>query len=180
MDIPTTPTHSSPPATGTDETAAIAEEWLEEEAEMSPWSRKVKMGMPLLPTGVRSPPCAGPRRPGGATWTRMMTWTSATRRSPHPRTHLGDSAETHQDPLAEARQDPRAEDHQDPLEDVHQVDPEAGPLAEEDPLDLAGPAEALLEDPLATSAARREMESQRPPGGGSSTSAGGSRPSSAR
>ena len=145
-----------------------------------PMSRKVKMGIPLLPTGVRSPPRAGPRRPGGATWTRMMTWTLATRRSTHPRTHRGDPAETHQDPLAEARLDPRAEDDQDPLEDVNQVDPEADPLAEEDPLDLAGQVEALLEDPLATLTAHRDMESRRPPGDGSSTSAGGSRPSRAR
>ena len=106
MDIPTTPTHSSPPATGTDETADIAEEWLEQEAEMSPWSQKVKMGIPLLPTGVQSPPSAGPRHPGGATWTRMMTWTWAMRRNPHPRTHQGDPAETHQDRLAEARRNP--------------------------------------------------------------------------
>ena len=173
MDFPETPTPSSPPAMGTDETADIAEEWLVEEAEMSPWSRKVKMGISLLPTGVQSPPRAGPRRPGAATWTRMMTWTSATRRSPHPRTHPGDPAETHQDPLGEARRDPRAEDHQvDPLE--------ADPLAEEDPLDRAGPAEALLEDPLATLTAHREIVSRRPPGGGSSTSAGGSSPWSAR
>ena len=86
---------------------------------MSPWSRRVKMGIPLLPTEVQSPPRAGPRRPGGATWTRMMTWTSATQRSPHPQTHRGDPAETHQDPLGEAHRDPRAEDHQDPLEDIH-------------------------------------------------------------
>ena len=181
MDSPTTPTASSPPATGTDEIADIAEEWLEEEAEMTPWSRKVKMGIPLLPTGVQSPPRAGQRPPGGATWTRMMTWTLATRRSPHPRIHRGDPAKTHQDPLGEARRDPRAEDPQDPLEDAHPVDPpEADPLAGEDPLDWVGPAEALLEDPLGTPTAHREMVSQRPPSGGSSTSAGGSRPSSAR
>ena len=179
MDIPTTPTPSSPPAT--DETADIAEERLEEEAGMSPWSRKVKMGMPLLPTGVQSPVHARPRRPGGMTWTRMMTWTSATRRSPHPRTHRGEPAETHQDSLEEARRGPRAEDHQDPLEDAQPVDPpEADPLAEEDPLDLAGTAEALLEDPLGTPTAHRGMGSRRPPGSGSSTSAGGSRSSSAR
>ena len=84
-------------------------------------------------------------------------------------------------PPGEARQNPRAEDHQDPLEGVHQVDPpEADPLAEEDPLDRAGPAEALLGDPLATPMAHREMVSRRPPGGGSSASAGGSRHSSAR
>ena len=134
-----------------------------------------------LPTGVRSPLRARPRRPGGATWTRMMTWTSATRRSSHPRTRRGDPAETHEDPLGEARRDPRAENHQDPLEDVRQVDPPEGdPLAEEDPLDRAGPAEALLEDLLATPMAHREMVSRKPPGGGSSTFAGGSRPSSAR
>ena len=180
-DIPTTPTPSSPPATGTDETADVAEEWLADEVEMSPWSRKVRMRIPLLPTRVRSPPRAGPRSPGGATWTRMMTWTSATRRSPHPGAHRGDPAGAHQDPLAEARRDPRVEDHQGPLEDVHQSDhPGADPLAEEDPLDRAGPAEALLEDPLVTPTAHREMVSRRPPRDGSSTSAGGSRPSSAR
>ena len=64
---------------------AIAEEWLAEEAETSPWSRKVRMRISLLPTGARSLPRPG--RPGGATWTRMMTWTSTTRRSPHLRTH---------------------------------------------------------------------------------------------
>ena len=102
-----------------------------------------------------------------------MTWTSATRRSPHPRTHRGDPAETHRDPLAEARKDP--------LEDVHQVDPpEADPLAGEDPLDRVGLAEALLEDPLETPTAHRERVTRRPPGGGSSTSSGGSRPFSAR
>ena len=37
MGMPTTATHSSPPATGTDETTDIAEEWLEEEAEICPW-----------------------------------------------------------------------------------------------------------------------------------------------
>ena len=67
MDIPTTPTHSSPRATGTDETADIAEEWLEEEAKMSPWSQRVRVRISLLPTGARSPPRARPRRPGGAT-----------------------------------------------------------------------------------------------------------------
>ena len=58
--------------------------------------------------------------------------------------------------------------------------PEADPLVEEDPLDRAGPAEALLEDPLGTPTAHREMMTRRPPGDRSSTSAGGSRPSSAR
>ena len=140
-DTPTTPTPSSPPATGMDETADIAEEWLEEEAEMSPWSPKARVRISLLPTGARSPPSARPRRLGGATWTRMMTWTSATRRSPRPRTHRGDPAKAHRDPLAE--------DHQDPLEDAHQVDPpEADLRAGEDPLDRADPAEALLEDHL--------------------------------
>ena len=87
-DTPTTATPSSPPASGMNEAADIAEEWLAEEAETSPWSRKVRMRISLLPTGARSLP--RPRRPGGATWTRMMTWTSTTRRSPHPRTHRGD------------------------------------------------------------------------------------------
>ena len=87
------------------------------------------MGIPLLPTGIQSQLRAGQGQPSGVTWTRMMTWTSATRRSPHPRTHRGDAAETPQDLLAEARRDAQAE---------------------EDPLNLAGPAEALLEDPLAT------------------------------
>ena len=61
------PPPSSPPATGMDETADIAEEWLEEEAEMSPWSRRVRVRISLLPTGARSPPSARPRRLGGAT-----------------------------------------------------------------------------------------------------------------
>ena len=143
VDTPTTPTPSSPPAMGTEETADIAGEWLAEEAEMSPWSRKVRVRISLFPTGARNPPSARPRRLGGATWTRVMTWTSATQRSPHPRTHRGDPAETHRDPLAEARQDP--------LEDAHQVDPPEADLREgEDPLDRADPAEALLEDPLGT------------------------------
>ena len=173
MDIPTTLMHSPPPATGTDETADIAEEWLEEEAEMSPWSQRVRVRISLLPTGARSPPRARPRRPGGATWKRVMTWTSATRRSPHPPNHRDDPAETRRDPLAEARQDP--------LEDVHQVNPpEADPLAREDPLDRQGPAEAPLEDPLDTPPAHRVRVTRRPPGSGSSTSAGGPRPSSAR
>ena len=66
-DIFMTPTPSSPPATGTEETADIAEEWLEEEAEMSPWSRKVRVRITVLPTGAQSPPRARPRRPGGLT-----------------------------------------------------------------------------------------------------------------
>ena len=170
---PTTPTPSSPPAMGTDETADIAGEWLAEEAEMSPWGRRVRVRISLLPTRARKPPSARPRRPGGSTWTRMKTWTSVTRRSPHPRTHRGDPAETHRDPLAEA--------HQDPLEDVHQVDPpEVDPLAGEDPLDRVGPAEAPLEDPVETQMARGKIVARRPLGGGSSTSAGGSSPSSAR
>ena len=181
MDIPTTPTPPSLPAMGTDETADIAGEWLAEEAKTFPWSRRVRVRISLLPTGVLSRPRARPRRLSGATWTRMMTWTSATGRSPHPPTHQGDPAGTHRDPLAEARRDPRAEDHQDPLEDVHQVDPpEADPLAGEDPLDRVAPAEALLEDLLGTPRAHRVMVTRRPPGGGLSTSAGGSRPSSAR
>ena len=140
-ETPTTPTPSSPPATGMDEAADIAEEWLAEEAETSPWSRRVRVRISLLPTGAQSLPRARPRRPGGATWTRMMTLTSTTRRSPHPRTHRGDPAEAHRDPLAE--------DHQDPLEDAHQVDPlEANLRAGEDPLSRAGLAEAPLEDPL--------------------------------
>ena len=146
-DTPTTVTPSSPPATvqrqGMNEAADIAKWWLgrAEEAETSPWSRKVKMRISLLPTGARSLP--RPRRPGGATWTRMTTWTSASRGSAHPRTHRGDPAETHRDPLAE--------DHQDPLEDAHQVDPlEADHRAGEDSLDRADSAEALLEDPLGT------------------------------
>ena len=158
----TTVTPSSPPATGMNEAADIAEEWLAEEVETSPWSRKVRMRISLLPTGARSLPRL--RRPGGATWTRMMTWTSTTRRSPHPRTHRGDLAETHRDPLAE--------DHQDPLEADHR--------AGEDPLDRVDPAEALLEDPLGTPTTHQGTATQIPPGGGSSTSAGGSSLSSAR
>ena len=172
-DTPTTPTPSSPPATGMNEAADIAEKWVAEEAETSPWSQRVRVRIPLLPTRARSLPRAGPRRPGGATWTRMMTWTSTTRRSFHPRTHPGDLAETHRDPLAE--------DHQDPLEDAHQVDPlEADHRAGEDPLDRADPAEALLEDPLGTPTTHKGTATRIPPGGGSSTSAGGSSPSSAR
>ena len=92
----------------------------------------------------------------------------------HPsRATRGHLAETHRDPLAE--------DHQDPLEDNHQVDhPEADPLAEEDPLDRADPAEALLEDPLGTPTTHQGTATRMPPGGGFSTSAGGSSPSSAR
>ena len=170
-DTPTTVTPPSPPATGMNEAADIAEEWLAEEAETSPWSQKVRMRISLLPTGARSLP--RPRRLGGATWTRMTTKTSTTRRSPHPRTHRGDPAETHRDPLAE--------DHQDPLEDAHQVDPlEADHRAGEDPLDRADPAEALLEDPLGTPTTHHGTATRIPPGGGSSTSAGGSSPSSPR
>ena len=172
-DTPTTVTPSSPPATGMNEAADIAKWWLgrAEEAEMSPWDRKVRMRISLLPTGARSLP--RPRRPGGATWTRMTTWTSASRRSAHPRTHRGDPAETHRDPLAE--------DHQDPLEDAHQVDPlEADHRAGEDPLDRADPAEALLEDPLETPTTHQGTATRIPPGGGLSTSAGGSSSSSVR
>ena len=172
-DTPTTVTPSSPPATATNEAANIAKWWLgrAEEAETSPWNRKVRMRISLLPTGARSLP--RPRRPGGATWTRMTTWTSASRRSAHPRTHRGDAAETHRDPLAE--------DHQDPLEDAHQVDPlEADHRAGEDPLDRAEPAEAILEDPLGTPTTHQGTATRIPPGGGLSTSAGGSSSSSAR
>ena len=129
------------------------------------------MRISLLPTGARSLP--RPRRPGGATWTRMMTWTLTTRRSPHPRTHRGDPAETHRDPLAE--------DHQDSLEDAHQVDPlEADHRAGKDPLDRADPAEALLEDPPGTPMTHQETATLIARGAGLSTSAGGSSPWSAR
>ena len=170
---PTTVIPSSPPATGMNEAADIAKWWLgrAEEAEMSPWNRKVRMRISLLPTGARSLP--RPRRPGGATWTRMTTWTSASRRSAHPRTHRCDPADAHRDP--------RAEDHQDPLEDAHQADPlEADHRAGEDPLDRADPAEALLEDPLGTPTTHQGTATRIPPGGGLSTFAGGSFPSSVR
>ena len=172
-DIPTTLTPSSPPATGMDAAADIAEEWLAEEAEMSPWSRRVRVRISFLPTRARDPPSARPERLGGGTSTRRKTWTSVTRGSPHPRTHGGSPAETHQDPLAE--------DHQDALEDAHQVEPPEADLREgEDPLDRADPAEALLEDPLGTPTTHQGTVTQIPPGGGLSTSAGGSSPSSAR
>ena len=58
--------------------------------------------------------------------------------------------------------------------------PEADPLAEEDPLDRADPAEALLEDPLGTPTTQQGTATRMPPGCGLSTSAGGSSPSSAR
>ena len=142
-----------------------------EEAETSPLNRKVRMRIFLLPTGARSLP--RPRRPGGATWTRMTTWTSASRGSAHPRTHRGDPAETHRDPLAE--------DPQDPLEDAHRVDPlEADHRAGEDPLDRADPAEALLEDPLGTPTTHQGTATRIPTGGGLSTSAGESSCSSWR
>ena len=72
----TTATPSSPPATGMIEAADIAKWWLgrAEEAETSPWSRKVRMRISLLPAGARSLP--RPRRPGGVTWTMMTTWTT--------------------------------------------------------------------------------------------------------
>ena len=86
-------------------------------------------------------------------------------KKPHPRTHRGVPAEA----------------HQDPLEDAHQVDPlEADLRAGEDPLDRAGPAEALLEDPPGTPTTHQGTVTRMPPGGGLSTSAGGSSPSSAR
>ena len=92
----------------------------------------MRVRISLLPTGARSLPRVRPRRLGGATWTRMMTWTSTTQRSPHPRTHRGDPAETHRDPLVEARQDP--------LEDAHQVDPpEGGPPGRGGPHGPGGP-----------------------------------------
>ena len=170
-DTPTTPTPASPPATGMSEAADIAEEWLAEEAETSPWSQKVRMRISLLLTGARSLPRPG--RLGGATWTRMMTRTLTTRRSLHPRTHRGDPTETHRDSLAE--------DHQDPWEDAHQVDPlEADHRAGEDPLDRADPAEALLEDPLGTPTAQQGTATRMPSSSGLSTSAGGSSPSSGR
>ena len=176
-DTPTAATPSSPPATGMNEAADIAKEWLAEEAETSPWSRRVRIRIPLLPTGARSLP--RPRRPGGATWTRMTTssafwtWTSTSRRSAHPRTHRGNPAETHRDPLVE--------ENQDPLEDAHKVDPlEADHRAGEDPLDRADPAEALLEDTLGIPTTHQGPATRMPPGGGLSTSAGGSSSSSAR
>ena len=102
--------------------------------------------------------------PRWGTRTRMTTWTWTPRRSPHPRTHRGDPAETHRDPLTE--------DHQDPLEDAHQVDPlEADLRAGEDPLDLADPVEALLEDPLGTRTTHQGTATRMPPGGGLPTSA---------
>ena len=52
--------------------------------------------------------------------------------------------------------------------------------AGEDPLDRAGPAEALLEDPLGTPTTHQGTVTRMPPGSGLSTSAGGSSPSSAR
>ena len=166
-------TPSPPPVTGMNEAADIAKWWLgrAEEAETCPWGRKVRMRISLLPTGARSLP--RPRRPGGATWTRMTTWTSASRRSAHPPTHRGDPAETHRDPVAE--------DHQDPLEDAHQVDPlEADHRAGEDPLDRADTAEALLEDPPGTPTTHQGTATRIPPGGGLYTSAGESSCSSWR
>ena len=125
------------------------------------------------PPPYRSQESSETETPRWGDMNRMMTWTSTTRRSPHPRTHRGDLVETHRDPLAE--------DHQDPLEDAHQVDhPEANPLAEEDALDRADPAESLLEDPLGTPTTHQGTATRMPPGGGLSTSAGGSSPSSAR
>ena len=137
--------------------AAMAEAEAKLRRETPPGGSRVETlrKITLLPTGARSLPRAGPRRPGGATWTRMMTWT-------HPRTHRGDPAETHRDPLAE--------DHQDPLEDAHQVDPlEASHRAGEDPLDSAdsaNPAEALLEDPLGPPTTHQGTATRPPPGGG--------------
>ena len=58
MDTPTTVTPSSPPVTGMNEAVDIAKWWLgrAEEAETSPWNRKVRMRISLLPTGARSLP----------------------------------------------------------------------------------------------------------------------------
>ena len=81
----------------------------------------------------------------------------------------------------EAHRHPLAEDHQDPPEDAHQVDPlEADLRAREYPLDRAGLAEALLEDPLGPPTTHQGTVSRMPPGGGLSTSAGGANPSSVR
>ena len=52
-DTPRTPTPSSPPATGMNEAADIAEEWLAEEAETSPWSQRVRVRISLLLTGAQ-------------------------------------------------------------------------------------------------------------------------------
>ena len=140
---------------------------------MSPWSRRVRVRISLLPTGVSVSTECETETPRWGDLPRRKTWTSVTRRSPHPRTHRGDPAETHRDPMAEARQDP--------LEDAHQVDPPEADLREgEDPLDRADPAEALLEDPLGTPTTHQGTVTRMPPGGGLSTSAGGSSPSSAR
>ena len=53
---PTTVTPSSPPVTGMNEAVDIAKWWLgrAKVAETSPW--KVRMRIPLLPTGAPSPP----------------------------------------------------------------------------------------------------------------------------
>ena len=58
VDTPTTVTPSSPPVTGTNEAADIAKWWLgrAEAAETSPWNRKVRMRISLLPTGAQSLP----------------------------------------------------------------------------------------------------------------------------
>ena len=58
MRTPTTVTPSSPPVTGMNEAVDIAKWWLgrAEAAETSPWNRKVRMRIPLLPTGARSRP----------------------------------------------------------------------------------------------------------------------------
>ena len=55
---PTTVTPSSPPVTGMNEAVDIAKWWLgrAEAAETSPWNRKVRMRISLLPTGALSPP----------------------------------------------------------------------------------------------------------------------------
>ena len=57
---------------------------------------------------------------------------------------------------------------------------EADLRAGDDPLDRAGLAEALVEDPLGTPTTHQGTATRMPPGGGLSTSAGGSSPSSSR
>ena len=58
MDTPMTVTPSSPPVTGMNEAADIAKCRLgrAEAAETSPWNRKVRMRISLLPTGAWSLP----------------------------------------------------------------------------------------------------------------------------
>ena len=58
MGTPTTVTPSSPPVTGMNEAVDIAKWWLgrAEVAETSPWKVRMRMRIPLLPTGAPSPP----------------------------------------------------------------------------------------------------------------------------